>query len=250
MKMKYDLIVPLGCNCATAQQLKLLSLRQYSSPFDWLLCKADDALAKSCALLETRFKNFLVAKNLRRLSDLDESGHLAYMDEGTGFIHLHDFIGQTVGYDEVVSKYRRRIDRLYAALEKSTSVLFVFSAADPRMARLDQLAEAYTRLKTFVGSEKTADLFVMTYASDAVREGIVDDDGHIYVSEDVRPHDWAFSKNHFLPIARFLLGVKLKNNFFNKTGQLPFLARVHYKLNKHTAKYLQRKGLPLPVVWD
>lgn len=244
----YELIVPIGNNCSAARQLEKLDLRRYSHPFDWLAAKDADSLAQACTLLETHFKNFLIWENLRKISDEVKGGHLAYYDEGSRRTFLHDFVkgAPQDGYAAVVTKYTRRIARLYALLEKSHSILFVYVATAPDQATATQLTAAYERLCQIAGRDKTVDLFVMKYAATSTQEGYIDPARHIYVSEDVRPYEETFF-HFYSPLARFLLSVRLVADSSLPTRRLSFLERMYYRLNKHTGKWLKKRGIKLSV---
>lgn len=223
-------------------------MRRYSHPFDWLAPRDDESLSQVCTLLETHFKDFLVWENLRRCPELEKGGHLAYYDEGSRRTFLHDFFkgAPQDGYAAVVAKYRRRIDRLYALLEKSKSILFVYVATKPAQATEAQLRAAYERLCRIAGRGKIVDLFVMKYASDATKEGYIDTARHIYVSEDVRPYDETFF-HFYSPLAKFLLSVRLVADSRKTEKKLSFLEKMYYRLNKHTAKWLKKRGIKLPT---
>ena len=248
----YELIVPIGNNCSAARQLERLELRRYSYPFDWLAAGDDEALSQACTLLETHFKDFLVWENLRRCPESEKGGHPAYYDDGSRRMFLHDFYKGALhdGYAEVVKKYHRRIERLYKLLEKSQSILFVYVSAKPEQASVVQLTAAYERLCQIAGRGKCVDLFVMKYASDKTMEGYIDAARHIYVSEDVRPYDETFF-HFYSPLAKFLLSVRLVTDVPAPAKKLSLLEKLYYRLNKHTAKWLKKRGIKLanPVVY-
>ena len=254
MKRMYDLIIPLGCNCATAMQLKMLHLRRYSSPFDWLLANDDDALAQACTLLETHFREFLIRENIVECPEFSDARHTAYYDKGSARCFLHDFIKSPPlsDFEDVKEKYARRIRRLYKFINSSDSILFCFSALSPAQATEEQILQAYERLKALFGEKKSVDLFIMRYSSNAVCEYWLDGNKHIFISEDVRSYDYELSCCHFAPISRFLLSVKLSSKVVSCLDERvsSFVANIYYKINKHTSKWLLKKGIQPPITFN
>lgn len=241
MQKKYDLIVPLGNNCSMARTLEMLGLRRYSCPFDWLLANDEDALAQACGLLETHFADFLRPENLKKQADSCDNGkHVSYYDEGSRRLFLHDFTPRG-DIKAVNAKYKRRIERLYALINKSNSILFVYTAPSPGQATDEQCRSAYARLTRLVGPGKEVDFFAMKYSSDRAGDHYADSGEHVLVSEDARPFDMMFM--HYLsPLARFLMGVQAGREC--KPHSL--LERIYYKINKHTGKWLKKRHINLP----
>ena len=59
--MKFDIIIPMGCYCASAQALKSVKKRSRSLPFDWVGPLSFDQAVR---FLETGFEGFFEKEDL------------------------------------------------------------------------------------------------------------------------------------------------------------------------------------------
>ncbi len=149
------LIISLGYNCTTATNLAENNLRTFAFPFDWMGC----SLEGLCALLENDFQNFL---NPAYLYKKDKSNIIINKKYNLGF--WHDFpIYQSNGEDLIVpnwldavpnvaSKYQRRIQRLYDALN-SNRTIYLFRSACSRwwpLGSILQTKEMVIKLQTIL----------------------------------------------------------------------------------------------------
>ena len=128
----FDAVISLGCTCRCAKHLSSMSLRQFSSPFDWVMgstfeCRID--------MLCTGFSKYLKYENLVPREDSPDSceGHRSVDDVKYGFAFLHDFpnlrdVAET--YPAVKAKYDRRIKRLLDVLHGDNRVCFVWWSHD------------------------------------------------------------------------------------------------------------------------
>ena len=65
--MKFDIIIPMGCYCASAQALKSVKKRSRSLPFDWVGPLSFDQAVR---FLETGFEGFFEKEDLVICTDI------------------------------------------------------------------------------------------------------------------------------------------------------------------------------------
>lgn len=112
----YENYISLGYFCGVASELRRISLRKYSSPFDWLITAS---FQKVIELIDNQFKDFLSSDYLKVL---DEE-KLFYTNEYYYINFLHDFSqGKSFDeqIDEVREKFFRRIGRFYSKIKFPT----------------------------------------------------------------------------------------------------------------------------------
>lgn len=121
-------VIPLGSTCSIAYQLRLLGLRNYAYPFDWVRINNLSLVTK---LLETDFNNFLEINNynLKKISnDFDVNGKMiSYIYENKFCTFFHEFEKSITNeiFDVFALKYKRRIDRLMNSIKYKKRLLFV-----------------------------------------------------------------------------------------------------------------------------
>jgi len=127
---KFDLVISIGESCACSGYLRRFKLQDYSYPLDWL---TGASFESRIDVLTNNFNDFL---NIDNLSKLEKNQNMIndnkcdyYQDSVYNFIFLHDFkINQPFEqeYENVKTKYNRRIKRMYEQIEKSDKILFVW----------------------------------------------------------------------------------------------------------------------------
>lgn len=182
----YDLIVPFGCNCMSASELRQRNLRLRSFPLDWVLV-GDEDFGILGTLFERRFDNFLCLKRLE-IIDLDSGdGHLVVEDKKYHYSFVHDFSKGLCGGDidrdefiEIIRKYDRRIVRLYSMIEKSKKVLFVINFKEGY--KVDNRAIiAFSRRIRGLYPSKIFDVFSVRFNSE--HSGLINIDEGVYVND-------------------------------------------------------------------
>ena len=165
----YDLIVSLGGSCAVANQLKVRGLRPYSLPFDWLFCVSPDSLARLADCFRDDFSRWMLSENLVEVDACDRNASAAkyqYRDTFTGYRFIHDFMRpKEVCIDDVRSKYKRRIDRLYEKLRAADSIALCFDAKYPGSEE-KLLAIRSLLLEKFGGRGKAIDCYLVEFGAD------------------------------------------------------------------------------------
>lgn len=112
---KYESVISLGYFCSVAIELEKMGIRNFSTPFDWLIT---DWFGIERAF-KTKFKDFLNYDNL--IQDEEFRGH--YKDNNYNFCFFHDF-SEYKSLDSQIytvrEKYDRRIKRLFEKITKPT----------------------------------------------------------------------------------------------------------------------------------
>lgn len=130
----YDLAFSLGANCSAANNLKRRGLRPFSLPFDWVYFTDESTLTYLAENIKNRFADLMLKENLREITpDNPEwvpshGGFLKYHDLRSGYRFVNHFrksIDIEGEYERVHATLRRRIDRLFAAIEKGNDFLLV-----------------------------------------------------------------------------------------------------------------------------
>lgn len=132
--MNYDHIISLGENCQTAINLRSMALRKEAFPFDWhgvrsFKIAGEGGFVKKIDLICNGFADFFNENNYEEFFESWETAHRLVLNKKTGLQFLHEFPkDKTIHehFSEFVTKYRRRVDRLYDILKSNNSILFVF----------------------------------------------------------------------------------------------------------------------------
>lgn len=134
-KITYDLIFGMGQACGCSLSLRRAGLQHLSFPGDWTVRISNDAqiplehdFRYRCEALISPPTNFLAAEDLDKQIAVSNTGKQIYLNEKTRYLFNHDF---TIGKDLVeelpivVSRYRKRRNRLIEAIKSSKRVLVV-----------------------------------------------------------------------------------------------------------------------------
>lgn len=125
IKHQRHVFISLGNDCLSAIHLRKLGLRSFSSPFDWIY---GGNLLTNLDFIIDRFKDFLSAENLSFPLPLraDKNGHIQARTT-TGLCFIHDFRNNTKSeIDLVITKYKRRQDRLLTIGSQRNEIFFVY----------------------------------------------------------------------------------------------------------------------------
>lgn len=122
--MKFDIIIPMGCYCASAQALKSVKKRSRSLPFDWVGPLSFDQAVR---FLETGFEGFFEKEDLVKY-EKDTKKNVGYVNTRNNLLFLHDF-KEVAHFDEeyvqLREKYERRIKRIYQTIRDSKDILYL-----------------------------------------------------------------------------------------------------------------------------
>lgn len=157
-KRNYDFVASLGENCACAGLLNNLSLRQESSPFDWVGCIE---FKQRIAFILNGFTDFISKKYLKCLGqNPEEPSKDSYIHTLYGTKFLHDFpAGQPLekSLPAIEAKYARRAARFLNHLRKDKTLL-VYIAKEPLPQ--DLLAQSITAINQKYAPNKIALLYI------------------------------------------------------------------------------------------
>lgn len=124
--LKVDMVCSIGGDCIAASQQKLRGLRPYALPFDWCFSDGAEAVRNFASQLECGFSGFALRPNLMPIPGVK----FGYKDRATGYNFMHHFHAplEAAGeYERFREVLMRRIDRLYAEIERSDTILFLLS---------------------------------------------------------------------------------------------------------------------------
>ena len=132
---KYDEIISLGANCATATLLRKLGLRRWSYPFDWV---SREDIGNRIDLILNNFENYF---NFDDFSFEVKHGKYYAQNHRTGYLMPHDFgrmtqAGPMATYQSANEKYIRRIKRFYDNV-RGREVLFVYFEMSKNESKID-----------------------------------------------------------------------------------------------------------------
>lgn len=122
---KFTHYISLGYFCEVAQDLEKLGLREFSSPFDWVISDF------SCVMkaIENGFEDYLNCDNLLQ----NAACRCHYYESKYHFYSFHDFspyISLEEQYQGVKEKYDRRINRFFKEIKSPTLFIRYISSED------------------------------------------------------------------------------------------------------------------------
>lgn len=129
--MQYDIIIPFGMSCLCSDVLRDIGLQVYSYPFDWT---GGGSLSTRVDLLVNDFKDWLNYDDLVQIPAIGNSKKREFKDYAnirTNMTLRHHFLYDKYDdafkndYTAILSKYRRREERLLSQIAESKNVLFV-----------------------------------------------------------------------------------------------------------------------------
>ena len=127
-KKKYDFILDIGEACSCSSTLRSANLQIRSLPFDWLF---GSSFIGRVNMIVNNFENFMRVEDLECVGNNGVQSHLCdiYKNNYNGLIFNHDFLyGSKVeeAVTGVLSKYKRRQDRLYKLANEAKAILAVW----------------------------------------------------------------------------------------------------------------------------
>ncbi|MBE7704855.1 MAG: hypothetical protein E7Z90_03460 [Cyanobacteria bacterium SIG29] len=149
MLKKYDFIFSIGEACSCTQLLRENDLQFASYPLDWV---AGSNFEERINLFLNQFKNYINKDDLEYAFYNGINDCNAYYNKQNDFTFNHDFSAKldfNVSYDEVKSKYNRRIERLYSDINKSNSILMVWvelPLTDSKKADKSSIVEIFNKV--------------------------------------------------------------------------------------------------------
>ena len=120
--VSHDTIINLGEDCQVAFQLTKHGLRNYALPFDALITSYEALYA----ILANKFEGFMAPDNF--VFQVNEKNEKYILDKKYGIKLIHDFkLNEHFlsDYEEIASKYERRIARLFEQISAAEYPLFI-----------------------------------------------------------------------------------------------------------------------------
>ncbi len=250
METTFDLLVPFGMSCAAAMQMRQRGLRQASYPLDWQAITVDDALDRTLKQMETHFATWLLRENISFLPLRPENkNHRSIYDEGTAREFPHDFTTEPLQeeeYQAITSRYRRRIERLYADIQASARVCFVIAGTATQLTP-ELLRCAQERLAALFPQQKIA-IFAVVYKADTFGEKVISDDILCFMTPralgfydmERSPYEWAWLDTVTLTQRIKPAGVPTSGTVHCR---YTWKTKMIYKLYKHFKKKADKYGL-------
>lgn len=130
----YDLVLGMGFACSCSQTLRAAGLQHLSFPFDWVAPDISDSkgyrheILRRADQLARDFPDWLRLEDFRFIRTCEETGKDIHLNTRLGLTFPHDFPARLPAADAfpgIMTKYRRRIDRLLVLFSRSRRVLLV-----------------------------------------------------------------------------------------------------------------------------
>ena len=118
--------IPLGNSCSIAYNLRLLKLRIYAFPFDWVRVTNFNNVTK---LIQNKFYGFLDFKNFKFKEFSDKfivngkKGSYIYSNNYCSFYHEFDKLIEKNDFDFFKEKYSRRIERFFNFMNSNNEII-------------------------------------------------------------------------------------------------------------------------------
>lgn len=210
----YDLIIPLGENCACATLLKRVGLRKFSLPFDWsgledVATDFSGGLFTKCNLIFNHCQDILRLEDLIEFPEKRKNPKFKYIvNMHTGLRYIHDFPLDSdinVTYPQIYEKYQRRINRMYEQINKAKSILLLFNRVNYRKAdTLEYHMQVVTLLRKFreLYPKKKINFLVFLHKEDfslskCVENTFFEDITYVYLN-NTWPDKETFAQNEWL----------------------------------------------------
>lgn len=139
---KSNIFISLGMNCGPGRQFEKKKLTEAFFPFDWCISDFESIYEA----LKNDFSNYLEKESLEVLHHPENAKHRVVHDHTYNIRYLHDFTleGEPLNdYEQIRTKYFRRIDRLYRACSQRTKKVYFFrtSITKKQSLQLNQLIQ-------------------------------------------------------------------------------------------------------------
>lgn len=231
----YDIVIPLGEFCIAAHALRNCHISAETMPLDWSGGVLHDkcgigGLSGKIDLILNRFTNFFEREDFEvKTDEPSNTNHLQVQNNRTGLQYLHDFSVAKPFYeqfDEIKTKYLRRVERFYDVMEKSNKVCFFFMSLT---FDIDDayLVEQALRLRRFFSSKQIDFLFIINnkeikgnkYKFNRIGDGMYRYRMNVYHTPPGHNPMWGNQPLYHEIIRSFLYSKQLLNYFRNNGNQ-------------------------------
>lgn len=264
----YDVVIPLGEFCIAAHALRNCHISAETMPLDWSGGVLQDkcgigGLSGKIDLILNRFANFFEREDFEVKSDEpSNTNHLQVQNKRTGLQYLHDFSVEKpldVYFDEVKTKYLRRVDRFYDVMKKNKKICFFFMSLTYDIDDI-YLIEQALRLRTFFSNNQVDFLFIINnkeikgekFKFNQIADGMYRYRMNIYYTPPGRESIWGNQPLYHEIIKNFLYSKHTLNFFYNNGNQeyetddlkyrnLISLSKLCYRKRGNTEFYVGKK---------
>jgi len=268
MKRKYDLCVCLGDTCKGTMSLREANLQYLTFPLDW--CGGPRFVEKA-SHVRSRFEGFLDPANLEKLPTPKTSHTQLYKDTKFGYTIIHEFHTNAAFADElpvVRTRFGRRVSRFLGLLDRAKSVLVLWINIPGAPVETRETALEARKMLAAGRPGTRFDILLMNY-----REGVSVQKMSDEESDGVRILGFDFKNRRgsteFWEVDQDVVGRWLAAQYemddyrtseekaawaqkqaheefdrFRAKNWLDYLhTKLQYKLYRHLAKRMERKGL-------
>lgn len=188
---EYDFIFSIGMRCYTAEILSINKLRTKSSPFDWISYHneyLDTHIFDNMDLIINRFSNFFNKEDIMYISK--GVTHDIYFNTKNNIYFMHDFVHNAnfdTEYDNVYSKYKRRINNLIYNLENNKKILMVYIESylyNTNFLDITKLLNKIIRIRKNYNNSNVDLLYLRHnhfYSKEVINFNLISDKIHLYI---------------------------------------------------------------------
>ncbi len=255
---QYDMIVSLGGNCAAAIQLDLRGLRKYSMPFDYVSMSNETAVSYLLQGFKSHFSDFFLRENMKELlgdeRGDDRNGCVQYKDTLSGYRSIHAFKEHVENnpkhYDEIMSTFHRRFDRLFTKISSSKRIAFIIATQFSFDISLISSLQKYLH-KQYPG--KVIDWYIAQF-NNAVTDAFIrrTPGGKTHIFYHTRPmrfddfaskslSEWSFMDTFIIADTNLYKKSRYKLPFYLLLALMINLPIIHRIINDKYSKKLLRK---------
>ena len=244
-RIKYDCVFSLGEVCFCANYLQALSLRKFSSPFDWI---AGGTFSERMGYLLNDFENYFNKEDLvyHGKREFPEPCDI-YYNTRTHIVFNHDFpLSKPYddSYPKVAERYARRIKRLYELVNKAKRVLIVYMEKYETQSGVTdnkQLCDLMEQLNKKFPKTHIDLLYVRhneTMADGEYSRTRIDE--YVITAEcfDKSREDVSLALGNFHNVRQIFNDIRCKDNLFNSSAYFIYywMRKIYKTLYRHKIK--------------
>ena len=230
---KADEFISIGGECNVSQGLKYLSLRNFSSPFDWLIINFDK-------IYNTFQSNFSIQKFLNPYDINNKSQEFTgKFTTSDNVFYYHEQDCNLI--DDVLIKYNRRLNRLKDILSCNKSIVFVRKSKNDTLDEIIKLEKLIIKMYPDINFKIlfiNPNVKTMHYSNHVI--GVYLDEFHF-----IRWSNGTWNHDHQTNDLNEIMCNCLKDVFFkfNIDKNDPFLKDINtiYNTNYVSCKYIEKE---------
>lgn len=199
-----NIYISIGSSCSVAYQLQQNGCRYGAFPFDWTRTKKLSSITNIIKNQFMHFDEFYKIKNVKNhplLVNDEFVSNVLNDDENTSTIHakniydvhsFHDFTSRMPFEDQqndVIEKYKRRIDRFYEALMSEKTIVFIRDELQPHKLHRHDIVDFVDAIKEINRDIKYKIIIVRRVLSPGGEQLLLDGMENITIVDDVDEFD-------------------------------------------------------------